>query len=92
MRAGTEGNGIVSGKLHKSKIAMVTRRQGMSDGTWRIQIMKYGDGKSEDDWETVFMSHSEDDVRRFEINMHNEISPDMTDEKRPTNPRRKLEL
>jgi hypothetical protein len=63
----------------------------MSDKTWRVQVMARGDGSQEGDWETIFMSHSEEEAKRFEANSHNEVSPDMTDAGRPAKPRRIIE-
>lgn len=82
---------VPNNPFRSKHLAFVTRRQGMSDGTWRIQCMARGDGKEEGDWETIFMSHSEQEAERFEKNAHNEISPDMTDVGKPANPRRLLE-
>lgn len=81
----------MSNPFRSKHLAFVTRRQSLSDGTFRVQVMARGDGRSEGDWETIFMSHSEDDAIRFEKNAHNEVSPDMTDAGKPANPRRILE-
>lgn len=78
--------------FRSSKLAFVTRRQGMSDGSWRIQAMKQGDGKQESDWETIFMTHNEDDAKRFEVNAHGSIDPGMLGDVDPTKPKRKIEL
>jgi hypothetical protein len=82
---------VMNNPFRSKRLAFVTRRQNMSDGTTRVQVMARGDGKLEGDWETIFMSHSEDDAVRFEKNVHNEVSPDMTDAGRPAKPRRILE-